>query len=109
MSAYLLHEGATVQCIHFFGQAKPVVTDQRVQVSGKKIVTQPSAYTISGCTNPPPNAGGSGPCVTARWTSAARRVKASSRPVLFKDSQATCTPTNTGVNIMTTQTRVKVE
>jgi hypothetical protein len=106
MSAYLLHENATVQCIHS-GQARPMVTNQRVKVSGQKIVTQPSPYTISGCTLPsPPTA--NGPCATAQWTSAATRVKASGMPVLFKDSQATCAPTGTGVNIISTQTRVKV-
>ncbi len=106
MPAYMLHEGATVQCIHL-GQASPKVTNKRVKVSGQKIVTQPSAYNISGCTNPPPMAG-SGPCVTAQWISAAERVKASGKPVLFKDSQAICTPTNTGVRIIATQRRVKV-
>lgn len=108
MSAYVLHEGATVQCKHFPpGRASPMVADQRVKVSGQKVVIQPSIYSISGCTNPPPTAG-SGPCATAQWTSAARRVKASGKPVLFKDSQAICTPTNTGVNIIATQRRVKV-
>jgi uncharacterized Zn-binding protein involved in type VI secretion len=105
MSVLMLHENATVLCLHSPGQAKPTVTDQRVKVSGQKIVTQPGPYTISGCILPT-QAGG--PCVTAQWTSAATRVKASGMPVLFKDSQATCIPTGTGVNIMSTQTRVKV-
>lgn len=106
MSNYVLHEGATVQCKHFPpGRASPMVTDQRVKVGGKKIVTKPSVYTISGC-GLSPQAGG--PCATAQWTSAAQRVKASGKPVLFKDSQATCTPTSTGVNIIATQRRVKV-
>lgn len=102
---YLLHENATVQCLHA-GQARPTVTDQRVSVGGQKIVTQPSPYSITGCSLPPPNAG-NGPCVTAAWTSAATRLKASGLPVLLSDSQATCSPTGTGVNILVTQTRVK--
>jgi uncharacterized Zn-binding protein involved in type VI secretion len=106
MSAYLLHENATVLCVHPpGGQAKPAVTDQRVKVSGKKIVTQPSIYNISGCTLPTQSGG---PCVTAQWTSAATRVKVSGMPVLFKDGQAKCAPTGTGLNIVSTQTRVKV-
>jgi len=106
MSAYLLHENAAVLCLHI-GQARPTVTNQRVKVSGQKIVTQPGPYTISGCILPsPPTA--NGPCVTAQWTSAATRVKAGGIPVLYKDSQATCAPTGTGVNIISTQTRVKV-
>jgi uncharacterized Zn-binding protein involved in type VI secretion len=106
MSAFMLHESASVVCLHS-GQAKPSVTDQRVKVGGKKIVTQPGPYTVSGCSYPtPPTA--NGPCVTAMWTSAATKVKASGIPVLFKDSQATCAPTGTGLKITSTQTRVKV-
>lgn len=101
--SFILHENATVVCLHT-GQARPTVTDQRVKVSGNKIVTQPPPYTVSGCTLPPQSGG---PCATAAWTSAATRVKASSQPVLLSDSQATCAPTGTGVNIVLTQTRVK--
>jgi len=104
MSANLLHDGATVQCLHS-GQARPAETHQRVKVSGQKIVTQSSVYNISGCTLPTQSGG---PEVTAQWTSAATRVKASGVPVLFKDSQATCAPTLIGLNIISTQTRVKV-
>lgn len=103
--SYLLHENATVLCMHT-GQAKPTVTDQRVKVGGQKVVTQSGPYTISGCTLPPPP-NGNGPCVTATWTSAATRVKASQLPVLLSDSQAACVPTGTGLSIVSTQTRVK--
>ncbi len=103
MADYLLHEGASVACLHT-GQANPTVTDSRVKVSGQKIVTQPNPHSITGCTLPTESGG---PCVTARWTKAAMRIKASGMPVLLKDSQAICTPTGTGVNIFTTQTRVK--
>jgi hypothetical protein len=41
------------------------------------------------------------------WSSAATRVKASGLPVLLSDSQATCAPTGTGLNIVMTQQRVK--
>ena len=102
---YLLHENATVLCLHA-GQAKPVITDQRVKVGGQKIVAQSMTYTISGCSLPPPP-NGNGPCVTATWTTAATRVKASGQPVLLQDSQATCVPTGTGLNIVQTQLRVK--
>ena len=105
MPGYLLHENATVLCAHT-GQAKPTMTDQRVKVGGQKIVTQTGPYTISGCTFPPPPAA-NGPCVTAMWTSAATRVKASGQPVLLQNSQATCAPTGTPLNIVVTQVRVK--
>ena len=106
MPGHLLHEHAMVQCVHAPGQANPSQTDQRVKVSGQNIVTQVAPYTISGCSLPPPPAG-NGPCVTANWTSAATRVKASGQPVLLTDSQALCAPTGTGLNIVSTQTRVK--
>ena len=105
MASTILHAGATVQCMHA-GQAQPTMTNSRVKVGNQPIVTQSSTYTIAGCTLPPPNAG-NGPCVTAQWTSAATRVKAGGEPVLFRDSQAVCTPTGTGLTIVNTQMRAK--
>lgn len=105
MPGYLLHQGATVLCMHA-GQAQPAAPFPRVKVSGQQIVTQPTIYNISGCTLPPPTAA-NGPCVTAQFTTAATRVRAGGSPVLLKDSQAICTPTGTGLNIVVTQVRVK--
>lgn len=102
---YLLHQGATVQCAHA-GQAQPSVTDLRVKVDGQYVVCQSPPWTVSGCSMPPPSAG-NGPCVTAMFSSAATRVKASGQPVLLTDSSATCTPTGTPVTVAQTQTRVK--
>ena len=98
--AALLHEGATVQCIHG-GQAQPMVTDPQVTVGDQAIVTQSDLYTVSGCPNPT-QAGG--PCVTAQFMTAAVRVRANGQPVLLSDSQAVCTPTGT-LTIISTQTR----
>lgn len=86
------------------GQAQPLTSNPRVKVGGQHIVTQSSTYSIAGCSlaatsNPP--------CATAQWVSAATRVKAGGMPVLLQDSQAVCTPTGTGLNIVVTQTRVK--
>lgn len=101
---YLLTQGSTVQCLHS-GQAQPTVTSAQVKINGQPIVTQSSSYTVSAC----PFMKGStpSPCVTAQWTSGATRVKAGGVPVLLKDSQATCTPNGTGVNVVMTQTQVK--
>jgi|SRR6187200_2396330 hypothetical protein len=106
MPGHLLHEHAVVECAHVPGHASPKQTDLRVTVSGQRIVTKPMLYRISGCSNPPPSSG-SGPCLTATWTSAAERIKASGYPVLLADSEARCTPTNTPLKIVSTQTRVK--
>lgn len=105
MPGFLLHQGATVLCAHA-GQAQPTVPNPRVKVSGQQIVTQPTVYTIAGCTLPPPTAA-NGPCVTAQWITAATRVQAGGIPVLLQDSQAICAPTGTPLNIVVTQTRVK--
>lgn len=107
MPGYLLHDNAMVHCAHTPpGQAKPNQTDRRVKVSGQYIVTQAVPYSITLCSHPAPSAG-NGPCATAIWTSAAIRVRASGQPVLLKDSQALCTPTGTGLKVVSTQTRVK--
>ena len=105
MPGFLLHMGATVLCMHA-GQAQPVVTNPRVTLGGQPIVTQPSLYTVAGCTLPPPPTA-NGPCVTAQWITAATRVRAGGMPVLLQDSQAICAPTGTGLNIIVTQVRVR--
>jgi len=104
MSGFLLHQGATVLCLHG-GQAQPTVPSQRVKVNNQPIVSQSSPHTVAGC---PYNISGAPvPCVTAQWVMAATRVKAGGVPVLLQDSQAVCTPNGTGLNIVVTQTRVK--
>jgi hypothetical protein len=103
MPGFLLHVGATVLCMHA-GQAQPVVPDLRVLLSGQPIVTQPNPYAVAGCPLPP-SAGG--PCVTAQWVTAALRVRAGGASALLQDSQAICTPTGTGLNILLTQMRVR--
>lgn len=104
---YLLHVGATVQCMHT-GQAQATLSYPRVRVGGQAVTTQNAPYSIGGCTLPPPNAG-NGPCVIAQWTTAATRVKAGGQCVLLSTSQASCTPPGTGVNVISTQQRVKGE
>ena len=105
MPGFLLHVVEAVQCMHG-GQAQPTAPNPRVRVSGQPIVVQAAPYMIAGCTFPPPPAA-NGPCVTAQWVSAALRVKASGMPVLLQDSQATCIPNGTPVNIVATQVRVR--
>jgi hypothetical protein len=105
MPGFVLHQGATVTCLHG-GQAMPTKPDLRVSVSGMKVTVQPVPYTVAGCTLPPPTAG-NGPCVTAQWMTGALRVKASGQPLLVRSSQAVCAPTGTGVIIAATQIRVR--
>jgi hypothetical protein len=104
MPGFLLHARATVLCAHG-GQAQATVPNPRVKVGGQMVVTQPNPHSIAGC---PFNVSGSPvPCVTAQWITGALRVKAGGMPVLLRDSQATCVPNGTPVNIVLTQVRVK--
>lgn len=106
MPGYLLHQGATVFCLHA-GQAQPTVTNPRVKVDGQPTVQQAAPWTVAGCTyTPGPSPV---PCVTAQWTTAATRVKSGGLPLLLQDSVAVCVPNGTGVNIVLTQLRVKAQ
>jgi len=104
MPGFILHQGATVLCLHA-GQAQPTAPNPRVKVSGQVVTTQSAPYSVAGCIF---NVGGvASPCVTAQWLTAATRVKAGGLPLLLQDSQAICAPNGTGVNILLTQVRVK--
>jgi hypothetical protein len=103
MPGFLLHLGATVQCIHA-GQAQPTNTNPRVTVSGQPIVTQLTQYTIAGC--PFSISDAPSPCVTAQWVNAATRVTSNGIPVLLMDNQAICAPNGTPLLVTATQTRV---
>jgi hypothetical protein len=104
MPGFLLHQGATVMCMHA-GQAQPTAPFPRVLLSKQPVVTQAAPFTVAAC----PFVMGSvaSPCVTAQWVTGATRVLAGSLPVLLQDSQAVCAPNGTGVNVVVTQVRVK--
>ncbi len=105
MPGYLLDMSSTVLCMHG-GQAQATVPAPRVRINGQPAVTIQGPYVIAGCAMPPPPTG-NGPCVTATWVMGASRVLANGAPVLLQDSQAVCTPTGTGLNVVLAQTRVK--
>lgn len=102
MPGFLLHVGATVTCMHG-GQAQPTVPLPRVRVGGQPVVGQSGPYTVAGCPFVPPAAG---PCVTAQWVVAATRIRSAGIPLALQDSTAVCTPTGTGLLIVSTQTSV---
>lgn len=104
MPGFLLHQGATVMCMHA-GQAQPTAPNPRMMVSGQPIATQPAPYVVAGC--PFILALVPSPCITAQWVTAASRVMAGGLPVLLQDSQAICVPNGTPLNIIVTQVRVK--
>lgn len=104
MASPLLHAGATVTCAHQPGQAQPTSSNARVKVDRQPIVVQTTTYAVSACGL---TGTGSPPCASATWVTAATRVRAGGVAVLLKDTQATCTPTGTGLNVLSTQQRVK--
>jgi len=105
MTGFLLHEGAIVMCLHG-GMAQPTAPNPRVMVSSQPITMQPYPYTIAGCADPAPPIG-TGPCTAGTWITGAERVMASGVPVLLQDSQAVCVLPGTGLEVVSTQTRVK--
>lgn len=106
MPGYLLHQSATVLCMHA-GQAQATVPNPRVKVSSMMTVQMPNPWIIAGCPFSTP--GGPLPCVTAQFVTSALRVKSGGMPLLLQDSQAVCAPNGTGVNIVVTQLRVKAQ
>lgn len=104
MPGFVLHQGATVLCMHG-GQAQATAPSPRVKVGGQLVATQVAPWIVGGCpyvTGTTPT-----PCVNAQWVSAATRVTANGVPVLLRDSQAVCVPNGTGLNVLVTQIRVR--
>ena len=104
MPGFVLHSGATVQCMHV-GMAQPAPVSPRVTVSGQPIVTLSSTYTVAGCTFPAMSSGAP-PCATAQFTTSALRVTSMGQPVLLQDGMSTCVPTGTPLLILALQPRV---
>ena len=103
MPGFLLHFGATVQCVHG-APAQPTAPNPKVLVDGQAIVMQPAPFSVTGC---PFNVSGSPvPCITASWITAATRITSNGQPVLLLDSQAICAPTGTPLVIVNTQKKV---
>lgn len=93
MPGFLLHQGATILCVHA-GQAQPLVVNPRVSVTGMPTVFMSSPYMIAGCALPPPPAA-NGPCISATYATGSLRVTSMGQPLLLFDSQAICAPTGT--------------
>lgn len=104
MPGFVLHVGATILCAHG-GQAQPTAPNPRVLVGGQPVVTLSAPHVVAGCPFAP--GGVPTPCVTAQWIMGATRVLVGGAPVLLQDSQATCIPNGTPVNIIVTQVRVR--
>jgi hypothetical protein len=105
MPGYVVHEGATVTCMHG-GQAQPTAPFPRVTVGGQAVVTQAGPYAVAGCGltgTPAP------PCVTAQWLTASTRVTGGGAPLVLQDSQSICSASGTKLQIVLTQLRVQAQ
>ena len=88
--------GSTVLCSHA-GQATATAPNPRVTLGGQPSVLQPTVWTISGCTMPPPTAG-NGPCVTGQWLTGSTRVLSGGQPLTIAPAGSVCAPTGTPMN-----------
>ena len=102
MPGFLLHVGATVQCVHG-GQAMPTVPNPRVSVSGQPTATMAAPWTVAACPLPP---SGGGPCVTGQWLTGTTRVTSNGQPLVVNAGTSVCAPTGTPLMVAFTQTRV---
>lgn len=105
MAAPIVRVNDVIVCTHG-GVVKPLGGNPRVRISGESIVVMNTPGKVIGCAQPPPPAG-PGPCMTAIWTCAAQRVKASGIPVVTMGSVGLTTPTGTAVVIGSMQPRVR--
>ncbi len=105
MSGFLLDFTSTVICAHG-GSARAMTPNPHVLLAGQPTVLQPDPWTVSGCPNPPPNAG-TGPCLTAQWITGTVRVTSGGRPLLLQTSASVAMPPGTPLQVVQTQTRVQ--
>ncbi len=105
MPGFVLHQGASVLCVHG-GQAMPASPNPRVKVGGQMIAVQGGMYSVAACPFTTPG-GTPQPCVTASWVVAAVRVKSLGMAVLLQDSQSITTPNAVPLQVMVTQTRAR--
>lgn len=103
MSAFIVDQGATVQCLHL-GKATPLLPSPRVQIEGKPLITIASPYSIAACSL----AGSSvPPCATGRFTKGAQRVQSDGAFVaVVMGGSSTCVPTGTPMFVTVSQFRV---
>ena len=88
MPSPILHQGAIVTCSHG-GTAVPTAPFARVLIAGQPVVTQGAPWLVTGCSLPHD---GDGPCVSATFITAARRVFAGGVPPLLMESTGIAPP-----------------
>jgi len=106
MAGFLLHQGATVMCVHG-GQATPSTPNPRVTVSGQPTALLPLPWSIAGCPGVPPSA--IPPCVLGQWIAGTVRVLSNGQPLVVFSGSGISIPNGTPLLPTASQTRVSAE
>src|SRR5260370_15353043 len=88
MAGFLLHQGATVMCLHG-GQATPPVPNPRVLVMGMPTASIATPWLVAGCPGIPPAVP---PCVTGQWVVGTLRVTSMGQPLVVQSGAAVTAP-----------------
>lgn len=105
MAGFLLHQGATVMCLHG-GQAMPAVPNARVLVSGMPTATISAPWVVAGCPGVPSAVP---PCVTAQWVTGTMRVTSLGQPLVVQSGSAITAPGGVTLLPVVEQMRVQAE
>ena len=103
MAGFLLHQGATVMCLHG-GQAMQAVPNPNVLVSGTPTSTTSAPWTVAGCPGVP--AASIPPCVTGAWLMGTLRVTSFGQPLVVQSGLALTIPSGATLLPLSMQTRV---
>lgn len=102
MAGFLLHQGATVMCLHG-GQAMPTAPNPSVTLTGMPTATITTPWTVAGCPGVPSAVP---PCVTAQWLTGTMRVTSFGQPLVVQSGTAITAPGGVTLLPVTMQTRV---
>jgi hypothetical protein len=105
VAGFLLHQGATVMCLHG-GQAMPTVPNPRVTVSGMPTATIAVPWVIAGCPGVPSVVP---PCVTGQWVTGTIRVTSLGQPLVVQSGSSVTAPGGVILLPVAEQTRVSAE
>ncbi len=102
MAGFLLHEGATVMCLHG-GQAMQTAPNPSVLVSGMPTSTVAAPWVVAGCPGILPAIP---PCVTGAWVTGTERVLSFGLPLTVQSGVAITAPGAATLLPLVMQTRV---
>jgi hypothetical protein len=102
MPGFLLHQGASVMCLHG-GQATPPAPNPRVTLMGMPTATIAVPWVVAGCPGIPPTVP---PCVTGQWVLGTLRVTSMGQPLVVQSGMAITAPGAATLMPVSMQSRV---